>query len=51
MVMAKKVKLVVSPGEAAIGLEKQWIARHRLVQQIDYLREIREWAPPNLIGP
>jgi hypothetical protein len=49
MVMAKEVKLIMRPGEIAIRIEKRWIARHRLVQQIDYLREIGERAPPIII--
>jgi hypothetical protein len=32
MVKAEEVKLVMSSGELAIGLEKRRIARHRLVE-------------------
>src|SRR5438876_8849128 len=41
MVKSREVKLVMSPGELTIRLEKRWIARHGLVQQIDCLTEIR----------
>src|SRR6266545_6466976 len=41
MVKAKEVKLVMNQGESAIRFEKRWIARHRLVQQIDCLSPIR----------
>src|SRR5438128_10985706 len=41
MVKSREVKLVMSPGELTIRIEKRWIARHGLVQQIDCLTEIR----------
>src|SRR5437762_59020 len=44
MVKAREVKLVMSPGELTIRIEKRWIARHGLVQQIDCLTEIRHPA-------
>src|SRR5438105_1753660 len=44
MVKAGEVKLVMSPGELTIRIEKRWIARHGLVQQIDCLTEIRHPA-------
>src|SRR5437667_7721657 len=44
MVQATMVKLVMSPGELTIRIEKRWIARHSLVQQIDYPQEIRHPA-------
>src|SRR5437763_17091805 len=34
----------MSPGELTIRIEKRWIARHSLVQQIDCLTEIRHPA-------
>ena len=37
MVVGKEVNLVMTQSERAIGLEKRWIARHSLVQQIDCL--------------
>ena len=39
--VAKPVKVAVHVGEEAIRLEKRWIARHSLVQQIDCLQQIR----------
>ena len=53
MVKAKEVKLVMNPGERAIGFEKRWIARHSLVQQIDCLQRVRAPAkarPNDIIG-
>src|SRR6266566_6557684 len=44
MVQATMVKLVMSPGELTIRIEKRWIARHGLVQQIDCVTEIRHPA-------
>src|SRR6184192_3458120 len=44
MVKAREVKLVMSPGELTIRIEKRWIARNGLVQQIDCLTEIRHPA-------
>src|SRR5437762_5941843 len=44
MVKPREVKLVMSPGELTIRIEKRWIARHGLVQQIDCLTEIRHPA-------
>src|SRR5207245_8640354 len=41
MVKSREVKLVMSPSELTIRIEKRWIARHGLVQQIDCLTEIR----------
>src|SRR6266536_1544061 len=41
MVDAKKIKRVMSEGELAIGIEKGWITRDSLVQQIDRLEGIR----------
>src|SRR6266849_4912389 len=40
MVETKKVKRVMSVGELAICLEKRWIMRDSLVQQIDRLQKI-----------
>src|SRR6266571_3729656 len=42
MVVAKKIKRVMSEGELAIRIEKRWITRDSLVQQIDRL----EGFPP-----
>ena len=39
MVEAKEIKPVMSVGELAIGIEKRWIARDSLVQQIDCLQK------------
>src|SRR5437764_3728406 len=53
MVKAKEVKLVMSPCEDAIGLKKRWIARYRLVQQIDCRQRVRAPAkaqPNDIIG-
>src|SRR5438132_107995 len=44
MVKSREVKLVMSPGELTIRIEKRWIARHGLVQQIDCVTEIRHPA-------
>src|SRR5437870_1116910 len=44
MVKTREVKLVMSPGELTIRIEKRWIARDGLVQQIDCLTEIRHPA-------
>src|SRR6266481_3565907 len=41
MVVAKKIKRVMSEGELAIGIEKRWITRNSLGQQIDRLEGIR----------
>src|SRR5205823_11293935 len=41
MVETIKIKRVMSVGELAIGIEKRWITRHSLVQQIDRLEAIR----------
>src|SRR6266550_7839360 len=41
MVVAKKIKRVMSEGELAIRIEKRWIARDSLVQQIHRLEAIR----------
>src|SRR5207302_9358944 len=41
MVSAKKVKVAMSRGEPAVRLEKRWIARHSLVQQVDCLQPSR----------
>src|SRR5207249_280429 len=41
MVGAKKIKRVMSVGELAIRIEKRWITRDSLVQQIDRLEGIR----------
>ena len=37
MIEAKEVKRIMSVGELAIGIEKRWIMRDSLVQQIDCL--------------
>src|SRR5690349_14075921 len=53
MVNAKEVKLVMSPREDAIGLQKRRIPRHRLVQQIDCPQRFRAKAkarPDDIIG-
>src|SRR6266481_8704644 len=41
MVEAVKIKRVMSVGELAIRIEKRWITRDSLVQQIDRLEAIR----------
>src|SRR6266516_6655898 len=42
MIVAKhRVKAVVRPSELAIRLEKRWVMRDSLVQQIDRLQQIR----------
>src|SRR5439155_14365227 len=41
MVEAVKIKRVMSVGELTIRIEKRWITRHSLVQQIDRLEGIR----------
>ncbi|MDQ3117730.1 MAG: hypothetical protein M3Q86_14165 [Verrucomicrobiota bacterium] len=41
MVDLIEIKRVMSEGEPAIRLQKRWIARDSLVQQIDCLYEIR----------
>src|SRR4030095_6652129 len=41
MVVAKKIKPVMSEGELAIRIEKRWITSDGLVQQIDRLEVIR----------
>src|SRR5205807_1175335 len=41
MVEAKKIKLVMSARELAVGLKKGGIARNGLVQQVDCLQQIR----------
>ena len=53
MVKAKEVKLVMNPGERAIGFEKRRIPRYSLVQQIDCLQRVRAPAkarPNDIIG-
>src|SRR5438309_829064 len=55
MVQATMVKLVMSPGELTIRIEKRWITAHSLVQQVDCLYQIRYLAakrcpPKNIIG-
>src|SRR4029450_8768180 len=40
MVVAKQVKEVVSPGELAIRIEKRWITRDSLIQQLGPLEQI-----------
>src|SRR4029453_3839010 len=53
MVKAKKVNLVMNPGERAIGFEKRRIPRYRLVQQIDCPQRVRVPAkarPNDIIG-
>ena len=54
MVEPKEVKLVMSHGEEAISFEKRRIARHSLVQEIDYLQHVLLRRPaansPNIIG-
>ena len=40
MVHTKVVKLIMNPGELAIRLEKGWIMRDSLIQQIGGLEEI-----------
>src|SRR5439155_11793610 len=54
MVEPKEVKVVMSRGEEAISFEKRRIARHRLVQEIDYLQHVLLRRPaansPNIIG-
>src|SRR5438067_7309853 len=52
MVKPKEVKLVMNHRELAIGLEKRWVARHRLVQQIDCVQRILPppGNSPNIAG-
>src|SRR4030095_10522097 len=53
MVKAKEVKLIMNPGERAIGFEKRRIPRYRLVQQIDCRQRVRVPAkarPNDIIG-
>src|SRR6266568_2551467 len=54
MVEPKQAKPVMSRGEEAISFEKRRIARHRLVQEIDYLQHVLLRRPaansPNIIG-
>ena len=40
MVEAKEVKRVMSVGELAIRLEKRWVTRDSLVQQIGRLEQV-----------
>src|SRR6266581_6522301 len=44
MVEAVKIKRVMSVGELTIRIEKRWITRDSLVQQIDRLEGIRTHA-------
>jgi hypothetical protein len=44
MVEAEEVKEIMSEGKLAIGLEKGWVMRDSLVQQIDRLLQIRSRA-------
>ena len=41
MVEAKEVKQVMSVGELAVRLEKRWVTRDGLVQQISCLQQFR----------
>src|SRR5438876_3988582 len=53
MVKAKKVNLIMNPGERAISFEKRRIPRYRLVQQIDRPQRVRVPAkarPNDIIG-
>src|SRR5216117_4020623 len=53
MVKAKKVNLVMNPGERAIGFEKRRIPRYCLVQQINCPQRVRVPAkarPNDIIG-
>src|SRR5882762_7330754 len=53
MVKAKKVNLIMNPGERAISFEKRRIPRYRLVQQIDCPQRVRVPAkarPNDIIG-
>src|SRR6266568_3764339 len=54
MVEPKQAKPVMSRGEEAISFEKRRIARHRLIQEIDYLQHVLLGRPaansPNIIG-
>src|SRR5438034_11681051 len=53
MVKAKKVNLIMNPGERAIGFEKRRIPRYCLVQQIDCPQRVRAPAkaqPNDIIG-
>src|SRR5512133_2854921 len=53
MVKAKKVNLIMNPGERAIGFEKRRIPRYRLVQKIDCPQRVRVPAkarPDDIIG-
>ena len=50
---AQEVKLVMNYRELAIGFEKRWVARHRLVQEINCLQRILPppGNSPNIVGP
>src|SRR6266480_73395 len=52
MISTEQVKPVMNRGEVAIGFEKRWIARHRLVQEIDCLQLVRRrrGKPQNIVG-
>ena len=52
MVKPIEVKLVMNHRELAIGFEKRWVARHRLVQEIDCLQRILPppGNSPNIVG-
>src|SRR6058998_3216930 len=54
MVGAKKIKRVMSVGELAIRIEKGWITRDSLIQQIDHPEGIRfldrAWRQKNIFG-
>ena len=50
MVQAKGVELVMSRGELQVRIEKRWIARHSLVQQVDYLNEIQSCSLVLAVG-
>ena len=45
----KEVELVMSPGKLAVGLEKGWIMRDSLVQEIDCLQQIL--SPDSVVVP
>src|SRR6266480_810106 len=40
MVGPKEIKRVMSPGELAVRIDKRWVSRNGLVQQIDRLQQI-----------
>src|SRR5438876_9426843 len=44
MINPKEIECIVGIGEQAVGLEEGWIARHRLIQQVNRLQQILSGA-------